>query len=152
LILICSIRISIEIRSYNINIQKAPHPSGTFIAAGHANQYVITDNRDANNVKRLSPSELATMIKEHPNYTPGDIIILDSCNTGTGGSDSYAQNLANSMGSSTVVYAPNNYLTASYRGVVYIGPQRSDGRIYYSDPGVKKSPDNYGAMQKFKGR
>jgi hypothetical protein len=109
-----------------INIQKAPHPSGTFIVADHSNQYVITDNRDVNNVKRLSPSELATMIKEHPNYTPGD-------------SDSYAQNLANSMGSNTVVYAPDNYLTASYREVIYIGPHRTDEKFTIQIPELRNS-------------
>jgi hypothetical protein len=130
------------------NAQKVKHPEGTFIIGGHGSPSFMQDA----NGKRVYPSDLADLITA-PNsgYQKGDIIILDSCNTGVGNDSSFAQRLANELGHGTIVKAPDNYLTISKKGEVYIGPAR-DNRIYYSDPSVQKSPNNSGAMLTFKGK
>ncbi len=58
----------------------------------------------------IAPKLLADAIKNHPNYTPGQQILLVSCFTGRDHSEkygiNYAQALANALGKGAVVWAP----------------------------------------------
>jgi hypothetical protein len=61
--------------------------------------------------KRLTPLQVAALIKSHPGYKSGQAIQLNACNAGTQPFDSsqiFAQQLANIMG--VDVMAPNNTL------------------------------------------
>lgn len=70
----------------------------------------------------ISPKVLAATILAHPNYTPGEQVILGSCNTGANSTtcDNYAQKLADALGTGAVVWAPNGYLIYDDSGCMYL--------------------------------
>jgi len=139
---------------------RAVHPLNTFIIAGHGSPSDMRDDRNGSpdnggQTVPISPEALADEIKNHPNYRDGMTIILDSCDTGRTpiyGGDSFAQRLADELGPGTIVKAPDNTMTFSFWGNVYIGPERTDGKIYFNDPDVNKSKNNSDGMLTFTGR
>jgi hypothetical protein len=135
------------------NTTKVYRPTGTFIVGGHGDTQYIYDSSGNN----LTPAKLANMIKNNPDYKPGDTIILDSCNTGKtpeDGGDPFAQKLADALGPGTIVKAPDNYLCIWSDGKIYIGPHIPffESIFDINGPNVKQSTSNSGAMLTFKGR
>ncbi len=87
------------------------HFSDFFIVAGHGNEPPYkTGMFGAEGKSVIAPKLLADAIKNHPNYTPGQQILLVSCFTGRDHSEkygiNYAQALANALGKGAVVWAP----------------------------------------------
>ena len=54
---------------------------GFFVVLGHGGSLSMSDERSGEE-KIVFPSDLANMIREHPNHNAGDTIVLISCNTG----------------------------------------------------------------------
>lgn len=72
------------------------NPSGVFSVAGHGNPMIMTVGGP--NGPRITPRQLADMIKSNKKYKEGQAVMLGSCNTGNdgpNGSPSFAQELAN---------------------------------------------------------
>jgi len=81
--------------------------SPNYTVGGHGAPGIMGDI----NNKDLSPFKLANLIKNDPNYN-GEDIDLYVCNAGTGGNDSFAQDLSNIMG--VTVTAPNGFYLYSF--------------------------------------
>ena len=76
---------------------KVPDNPNVFTIGGHGNPSLIQDADG----KSLTPAELAKLIKANPKYKTGMDVALLSCETGQG-KDSFAQKLADELGSGTV--------------------------------------------------
>jgi hypothetical protein len=83
----------------------------------------------------IDAQKLATKIQNDPNYTPGEPIILYSCETGKG-QHSIAQALANTLNNGSTVTAPNDYLhidttydsNGSANTTFYVGPENANAQ------------------------
>ncbi|MGI5174083.1 hypothetical protein H0R92_10870 [Treponema sp. OMZ 840] len=78
------------------------NPKDEFVIGGHGS----TEGFQDRNGKNVSPKDLATLIKNNPNYHENMKIKMLSCNLGgkTDGYLNYAQRLANAMGTGVEVY------------------------------------------------
>ena len=82
-----------------------PKEPGTFTIGGHGDTRGFWDR----NGDKVSPDDLAKMIKNNSTYKDGDSIKLLSCDVGgktPDGSENYAQKLANAMGHGVKVFGP----------------------------------------------
>ena len=127
---------------------KVYHPEYAFVVTGHGDyDHISNQSNGKDNKNRLYAADLADMIQEN-GWTPGQVIILDSCNVGKG-ADSFAQQLADELakrtGETVIVLAPTNYLSVGPFGRVYIGPNNLS--IIF-----KVSSFNFGRMEIFKGK
>ena len=77
--------------------EKVPDDPSVFTVGGHGSPNLMQDE----NYENLSAADVADLIKSDPKYKPGMPVKLLSCETGQG-SNSFAQQLANALGSSTV--------------------------------------------------
>src|SRR5476651_1270283 len=89
------------------------HP-GLFIVGGHGSPYGIYNPiqrvGSLGREPELTAAQVASLIQQSPDYHQGDIIRLDSCNTGVSPGDrpAFAQLLSNILGAE--VDAPNNFV------------------------------------------
>ena len=107
-------------QQYN-NLHHITAPENGYTVAGHGNSNGIYYD----NGTRISATELANMIKNDPNYKPGQTVYLISCNTGNG---TYANELAAALGSGAV-QAPQNYAAIDQNGNVYVGSLNAQGQL-----------------------
>ena len=79
------------------------NPDNQFVIGGHGSTRSFQDI----NYNEVSPSLLAELVINNPNYKQGMDIKLLACNLGgeTSGYDNYAQRFANAMGKGVNVYA-----------------------------------------------
>jgi RHS repeat-associated protein len=99
--------------------------TGTFVILGHGSSDEMFDNREGK-MRSLSPSQLARLMKKN-GYQEGDTVILLACDTGKTSDRydvSFAQRLADKLGSNTVVKAPDNLVYIAYwtPAFVKVGP------------------------------
>jgi len=98
---------------YQFEESTTNHP-GLFIVGGHGSPYGIYNpvQRTASlgREPELTATQVASLIQQSPDYHLGDIIRLDSCNTGISPGDrpAFAQLLSDILG--TEVDAPNNFV------------------------------------------
>jgi RHS repeat-associated protein len=109
------------------NSDKIPFSNTCYSLGGHGDPDRIY-GPDGN---PISVKHLADDIRNDKRYNPNELVRLISCNTGCGGSGSFAQQLSNEL--HAPVSAPNNY--------VWINP---DGNIVVAPPlgnDLKNGPD-----------
>ena len=96
-----------RIRGY---ADKTKTTDGSFSVGAHGSTAYLTDETGL----QITIPDLAQMIIDHPDYTPGQSVTLASCNVGAGGKNSVAQQLANELarttGVKTTVKAPDTIL------------------------------------------
>ncbi|HOI95809.1 MAG TPA: RHS repeat-associated core domain-containing protein, partial [Syntrophobacter fumaroxidans] len=112
----------------------ATSPPNTFTVAAHGNTRWFFDQQ----LRRLSPRQLANLIRNHPNYSQGMTVRLDSCNTGVNpgkGQPSPGQKLADELG--TNVLAPDNFVWFGPSGKPVVAPAQryNPDQVDMSDPG-----------------
>ncbi|PKO44489.1 MAG: hypothetical protein CVU29_09930 [Betaproteobacteria bacterium HGW-Betaproteobacteria-22] len=103
---------------------------------------------------KVSPHDLAVMIKNDPHYQPGQEVALFSCNTGKWGDASFAQALSNEL--EAKVIAPNANIvglsaigTNQHAGLAFFGGWVVAEDIKQIDPEVTQP---YGMQDLLKGR
>ncbi len=104
----------------------APSPPNTVTVAGHGNPYLMVDPQG--NV--LTAKQLAALIAKDPSYTSGKNIQLMSCNVGLspgGNQSSFAQQVANALGSGVVVLGANNFVWFYPSGRTVVAPTNTPG-------------------------
>ncbi len=102
----------------------APSPPNTFTVGGHGNPTSMIDPQGL----RLTPSQLANLIRSNPAYRPGMTIQLLSCNTGGDpgqGALSYAQQLANELCEN--IKGADNFVWYYPNGNTVVAPKSSGG-------------------------
>ena len=93
--------------------------NGSYSVGAHGNSEAVGDTR-GKKVKRLSPDDLAKLIRQQPDYHDGQEVTLVSCWTGYAdpGKEPYAKRLAralsNQSGKPTRVWAPDGYVWPKY--------------------------------------
>jgi RHS repeat-associated protein len=90
------------------------NPAGVFSVAGHGSSAIMVNGRPDG--PRITPAQLANMIKSNKKYKEGQAVMLGSCNTGNdgpGGSPSFSQELANIL--KAPVTAPQGFAWFSTR-------------------------------------
>jgi len=101
------------------NSENTPSPNDTFTVGAHGNPGgPVGPSREP-----ITAQDLAIRIRKNPDYQPGEIVRLDSCNVGRG---NFPQELANELG--TPVQAPDNYVWIYPNGDVVAAPAR-DGDL-----------------------
>ena len=81
----------------SVYADKVPDNPNVFTVGGHGNASLVQDA----NGNTLTPAALARLIKANPKYRAGMDVALLSCETGQG-PNSFAQKLANELGSGKV--------------------------------------------------
>lgn len=99
------------------------NPPGYYSVAAHGNPSQVADQRfqkpDANgnydpkDAPRLTPKELADLIRSQPDYKPGQPVFLVACSTGKGGDKSFAQKLANELGADVTAPTENSWVRSN---------------------------------------
>ena len=95
-------------------------PKGTVTVGGHGNPSTMVDADG----RRISPTDLAKMIRDHSDYSPGVPVQLLSCNTGKG-NDPYAQKVADELGGPVI--APDDYVW--YSNPPIVAPPRNPNNL-----------------------
>ncbi len=122
---------------YGVN--RTDDTSEDYIVAGHGNPAYMKNAND----ERMSPKELAAIIKNDPNYEAGMTVWLYSCETGDvsqvpEGYTVFAQRLANELGEGAVVMAPSTYVNVFNTGEIIVSediPKYVNGEIKVEKPG-----------------
>ncbi len=109
---------------YEMLQHPAVRDQNVFVVMGHGNSEYVADQRIFGGRVDVLADDLTRSIQGSANWN-GKPIVLLSCNTGTGGSGSYAQDLANRLG--VPVAAPDSFVGGNANGAQVGYTQRPDG-------------------------
>jgi RHS repeat-associated protein len=120
--------------------EKYNSPDGRFTVQGHGDSN--PPSIYGPDGKSISPQVLADRIKGDKNYTPGQGVELVSCETGKGGDNSYAKQLAKALGDT--VWAPTDVVHVVTTTNYFLGRTTKEYSLHVDNGGryIPFSPEH----------